>query len=229
MTVDGFPTGNFNFSNGTYNSEADLATMMQNRINTRLSGNATVTVTYDATADRLVITSDSSGPSSTVEITRVHTNTFADFGLSISTGVDGTDTGIEATIDGASATVNGQILTSESGDSKGLSVQMLTSSLGDRGTVSLVSGLAGTLDGILDSFLKSDGTIASRELGLNEGLEDIEDERFKLEDRILALEARLVRQFSALDALIAQFNQTSSFLTQQLANLPKPNSINSND
>jgi flagellar hook-associated protein 2 len=77
--------------------------------------------------------------------------------------------------------------------------------------------------------LKSDGTIANREKGLNEGLEDIEDERFKLEDRILALEARLVRQFSALDALIAQFNQTSSFLTQQLANLPKPNSINSND
>ncbi|MDH3629997.1 MAG: flagellar filament capping protein FliD [Gammaproteobacteria bacterium] len=229
IIVDGFSTGNFNFSNGTYNSEADLATMMQGRINTRLSGNATVTVTYDATADRFLITSDSSGPSSTVEITRVDTNTFADLGLSVSTGVDGTDTGREVTIDGVIATANGQIFTSESGPSNGLSVELLTNTPGNRGTVTVSNGLAGTLDGILDAFLLSDGTIASREESLNEGLEDIEDERFRLEDRILALEARLIRQFSALDALIAQFNQTSSFLTQQLANLPKPNTINSND
>ncbi|MDH3859942.1 MAG: flagellar filament capping protein FliD, partial [Gammaproteobacteria bacterium] len=82
---------------------------------------------------------------------------------------------------------------------------------------------------LLENFLKADGTIAGREAGLNESLEDIEDDRIRLEDRILALEARLIRQFSALDALIAQFNQTSNFLTQQLANLPKPNSINNND
>jgi flagellar hook-associated protein 2 len=229
ITVDGFPTGNFNFSNGTYNSGADLATMMQTRINTRLSGNATVTVTYDATANRFAITSDSSGPSSTVEITQVDNNTFADLGLDLGSGVAGTDTGFDATIDGVSATVNGQILTSDSGPSKGLSVEILSSGFGDRGTVTVSNGLAGTLDGILDNFLQADGTIASREQGLNEGLEDIEDERLKLEDRILVLEARLVRQFSALDALIARFNQTSSFLTQQLANLPKPNTINSND
>ena len=232
LTVDGINTGNFNLQGGTYADEAAFATMMQNRINGRpnlVSAGVTVTVTYDATADRYVITSDSSGPSSTVEITRVDNNTFADFGLALGTGIDGTDTGREVTIDGVIATANGQIFTSESGPSNGLSVELLTNTPGNRGTVTLSNGLAGTLDGILDNFLQADGTIASREQGLNEGLEDIEDERFKLEDRILALEARLVRQFSALDALIAQFNQTSSFLTQQLANLPKPNTINSND
>jgi len=233
ITVDGVSSGNFRFiNNRTYNSEADLATAMQNRINSRnalQTAGVSVTVTYDATADRLVITSDSSGPTSTVEITRVDTNTFADFGLDLGSGVAGTDTGFTATIDGTSATVNGQVVSSESGPSTGLSVEILSSGFGNRGTVSLTKGLAGKLDDLLDNFLKSDGTIASREQGLNESLDDIEDERFKLEDRILALEARLVRQFSALDALIAQFNQTSSFLTQQLANLPKPNSINNND
>ena len=228
LTVDGEDTGNFDLSGGTYASEVDLATMIQGRINNSLSSGS-VTVTYDTPNDRFVITSDSSGPTSTVEITSVDTNTFADFGLAVGTGIDGTDTGIEVTIDGVIAAANGQIFTSESGPSNGLSVEILTNTLGNRGTVTVSSGLAGTLDGILDNFLQADGTIASREQGLNEGLEDIEDERFKLEDRILALEARLVRQFSALDALIARFNQTSSFLTQQLANLPKPNSINSND
>ena len=232
LTVDGINTGNFNLQGGTYADEAAFATMMQNRINGRpnlVSAGVTVTVTYDVTADRYVITSDSSGPSSTVEITRVDNNTFADFGLAVGTGIDGTDTGREVTIDGVIATANGQIFTSESGPSNGLSVELLTNTPGNRGTVTVSNGLAGTLDGILDNFLQAGGTIASREQGLNEGLEDIEDERLKLEDRILALEARLVRQFSALDTLIAQFNQTSSFLTQQLANLPKPNSINSND
>ncbi|MDH3634236.1 MAG: flagellar filament capping protein FliD [Gammaproteobacteria bacterium] len=229
LTVDGDDTGNFNLSGGTYADEAAFATMMQNRINSRLSGGISVTVTYDATDDRYVITSDSSGPSSTVEITNVDPNTFADFGLAVATGVDGTDTGIAATIDGASATVNGQIVTSDSGPSKGLSVEILTGGFGNRGTVSLTKGLAGKLDDLLENFLKADGTIAGREAGLNESLEDIEDDRIRLEDRILALEARLIRQFSALDALIAQFNQTSNFLTQQLANLPKPNSINNND
>jgi len=228
LTVDGEDTGNFDLSGGTYASEVDLAIMIQGRINNSLSSGS-VTVTYDTPNDRLVITSDSSGLTSTVEITSVDSTTFADFGLAVGTGTDGTDTGIEVTIDGAIATANGQIFTSESGASNGLSVEILTNTPGNRGTVTVSNGLAGTLDGILDNFLQADGTIASREQGLNEGLEDIEDERFKLEDRILALEARLVRQFSALDALIARFNQTSSFLTQQLANLPKPNSINSKD
>jgi len=232
LTVDGINTGNFNLQGGTYANEAAFATMMQNRINGRpnlVSAGVTVTVTYDATADRYVITSDSSGPSSTVEITRVDNNTFADFGLAVSTGIDGTDTGREVTIDGVIATANGQIFTSESGPSNGLSVELLTNTPGNRGTVTVSNGLAGTLDGILDNFLQAGGTIAGREQGLNESLEDIEDDRIRLEDRILALEARLVRQFSALDTLIAQFNQTSSFLTQQLANLPKPNTINDND
>jgi flagellar hook-associated protein 2 len=228
MTVDGFPTGNFNFSNGTYTSEADLATMMQGRINTMLSGNATVTVTYDATADRFVITSDSSGPSSTVEITRVDNDTFADFGLALGSGVAGT-TGIAGTIDGVNASVDGQILTSQSGNSKGISVEILSGGPGDRGTVSVSNGLARTLDKLLDNFLQADGFIASREESINDSLGDIVDEGFRLDDRIASLEARLIRQFSALDALVAQFNQTSLFLTQQLANLPKPNSINNND
>ena len=232
LTVDGISTGNFNLTQNTYANEAALAAMIQSRINGRnalVTAGVSVTVTHDATANRFVITSDSSGPSSTVAITNVDNDTFVDFGLAIGTGIDGTDNGMEVTIDGEIATANGQIFTSESGPSKGLSIDILTNTPGNRGTVTVTNGLAGALDGILDNFLQADGTIASREQGLNEGLEDIEDERFRLEDRILALEARLVRQFSALDALIAQFNQTSSFLTQQLANLPKPNSINSND
>ena len=84
------------------------------------------------------------------------------------------------------------------------------------------------MDEVLNSFLGSDGIIASREDGLNDKLEDIADQRIDLDRRIDSLEARLIQQFTALDSLIARFNSTSSFLTQQLANLPKPNSIGNN-
>jgi flagellar hook-associated protein 2 len=230
LIVDGFSTGNITLTNGTYADEAALASEIQTQINAAsalVANNVTVTVSYDVASDRFVITSDRSGSGSTVEITAIDPQVNNRFGLTVGNGVDGTD--LAGSIDGQPATVNGQTLTSQFGNSSGLSIEILSGGVGSRGTVSFSGGLAGTLDSILDNFLQSDGTIASREQGLNEGLEDIEDERFKLEDRILALEARLVRQFSALDALIARFNQTSSFLTQQLANLPKPNSINSNN
>ena len=206
LMVDGIDTGNLNLTDGTYADEAALASNMQNSINSTsalVTAGVSVTVTYDATADRFVITSDSSGPSSTIEITNDDNDTFADFGLLVGPGIDGT-TGIAGTIDGVSASVDGQILTSQSGNSKGISVEILSGGPGDRGAVSVSNGLARTLDDLLDSFLQSDGLIPSREESINESLGDIVDEGFRLDDRLASLEARLIRQFSALDPLIAQ-------------------------
>ena len=108
-------------------------------------------------------------------------------------------------------------------------LQIETGAIGFRGTVSLSNGIVQGLNALLDSYLDSDGLISAREEGLNEELEEIGEQREKLELRLSGLEARLIARFSALDSLIAQFNTTSAFLTQQLANLPKPNSTGGND
>ena len=229
LLVDGFSTGNITLTNGSYANEDALAAEIQTQINaapTLVANGASVTVSYDAPSDRFVITSDKSGAGSSVEITAIDPQVDNRFGLAIGSGTDGTD--FAGTINGLPADASGGVLTSQSGDSAGLSVEIVGGVTGSRGTVSVTRGLAGTLDALLDNFLQVDGFIASRESSINDGLENIEDERFRLDDRIAALEARLIRQFSALDALVAQFNQTSSFLSQQLASLPKPNSIDSN-
>jgi len=226
LLVDGFSTGNITLTNGNYANEVALAAEIETQINAAsnlVTNGVSVTVSYNAPADRFEITSNSSGSGSSVEITSVDPQTFNRYGLAVGNGVDGTD--FAGTIDGVAAVASGQTLTSQAGDSTGLVVEIASGGAGNRGSVSLTRGIAGELDALLDRFLQIDGFIASRESSINEGLEDIEDERFKLDDRISSLEARLIRQFSALDALVAQFNQTSSFLTQQLANLPKPNSI----
>jgi flagellar hook-associated protein 2 len=229
--IDGVSSGNLSLTQGVYASATDLASEIQTQINasaTLLSDGISVSVVYDGLNDRFDITSDQYGSVSSVEITAIDVNTNSDFGFSVGQGVDGID--MAGTIDAGLAGVNGQSLTSLGGNSQGLSVEILSpGSLGARGSILFSPGIAGRLDALLNNFLESDGFISSREESINDGLEDIFDERIKLNGRISSLEARLIRQFSALDILVAQFNQTSSFLSLQLANLPKPNSINNNN
>jgi flagellar hook-associated protein 2 len=229
--IDGLSSGNLSLTQGVYASAADLASEIQTRINASAalqSSGISVIVAYDGINDRFDITSDQYGSISSVEITAIDVNSNNDLGFSVGQGVAGID--MVGTIDAGLAAVNDQSLTSLGGNSHGLSVEILSpGGLGARGTISFSPGIAGRLDALLNNFLESDGFIASREESINDGLDDIFDERIKLEDRISSLEARLIRQFSALDALVAQFNQTSNFLSLQLANLPKPNSINNNN
>ena len=83
-------------------------------------------------------------------------------------------------------------------------------------------GFATRLFDRVDRVLADDGAIEARTEGLNSRIERIEEQREALGRRLEALETRLLRQFNALDSLVSQLNNTSSFLTQQLANLPTP-------
>ena len=85
---------------------------------------------------------------------------------------------------------------------------------------STTDGFATRLHNLTDGFLESDGIIESRTQGLTAQIDGITDDREALYDRLLALETRLLRQFNALDSLLAQLSTTSNFLSQQLANLP---------
>ncbi|MDJ0776696.1 MAG: flagellar filament capping protein FliD [Gammaproteobacteria bacterium] len=227
LTVDGISTGSITLTNGNYPDEASLASEIQTQINAApdlVTNGLSVTVSYDAAADRFVITSDSSGAGSSVEVTAIDPQTDNRYGITVGNGVDGTD--FIGSINGVAADGSAGVLTSTTGDSNGLAVSFATQATGARGSVTITQGIAGQLDDLLDSFLETDGFINAREQGINDSLEEIQDDRVRLDDRIAALEARLVRQFSALDALVAQFNQTSNFLSQQLANLPQPGSGN---
>ena len=226
IKVDGTESASITLSPGTYASGEILAAHIQAQINADAnisSMDAPVTVSYDDVNNRFDISSSSYGSASSIEFTAIDLNTVNDLGFSVSSGTTGLD--IAGTINGLQATGNGRNLTSDSGDSQGLEISIIGGAVGSRGKVSFSSGVAHSIDNILNQFLESNGLIASREDGLRDALEDIEDQRDNLADKLESLEERLIKQFTALDTLVAQFNQTSSFLTQQLANLPKPNSI----
>lgn len=83
-------------------------------------------------------------------------------------------------------------------------------------------GIAVRLDAVLARINDEEGTIDLREDRLNGRLEELKDQRDRLDERMVGVQARLFKQFSALDTLLAQFQSTSSFLTASLANLPTP-------
>ena len=85
-------------------------------------------------------------------------------------------------------------------------------------------GFATSLTTLVEAFLDTDGQIETRLEGLNTDVEDISEQREDLARRLEAVEARLFVQFNALDTLVAELNNTSSFLGQQLGSLPGFNS-----
>ncbi len=89
------------------------------------------------------------------------------------------------------------------------------------------TGFGTRLYNLTDSFLGTTGIIETRTQGLNTQIDGIAEERESLNERLASLETRLLRQFNALDSLLAQLSSTSNFLTQQLSSLPgveRPNS-----
>jgi len=81
-------------------------------------------------------------------------------------------------------------------------------------------GFAVRLFDLSDGFLKSDGILETRTKGLETKIESLGEDKDALNERLAALETRLLRQFNALDSLLAQLSSTSNFLTQQLNSLP---------
>lgn len=76
-------------------------------------------------------------------------------------------------------------------------------------------GFAAKLNGQLDQWVSSTGTIASRTGSLAEQLNDLKSQQSALDDRMASLTARYQAQFTALDSLMSKLNSTSSYLQQQ--------------
>ena len=85
---------------------------------------------------------------------------------------------------------------------------------------SATDGYAVRMYDLADIYLRTGGILQTRTDGLNTQIEDFNDQRVSLNERLVSLEARLLRQFNALDSLLGELTQTSTFLNQQLSNLP---------
>ncbi|HFE38089.1 MAG TPA: hypothetical protein ENK06_06675 [Gammaproteobacteria bacterium] len=228
------PYANYYVDAGSDTAQAgqDVAAAIQSAINAdvNISGaGASVTVSHSEVAGNLVYTiqSDSLGASSSLELSLSgHLQTF--LGILSNTGspVTGNDSNGATEIGGVAATNSGTTY-SGTGTLEGLELEYTGSSTGIVGSITVKDGLMDKLDTLVSSFLASDGYIQAKTDGLNTSIADITDARTALNERLAAYEARLLKQFNAMDTLVAQLNTTSSFLSNQLSSLSSLSNGNS--
>jgi flagellar hook-associated protein 2 len=76
----------------------------------------------------------------------------------------------------------------------------------------------------LYAILKStDGTLAARTDGIQNSIDGIEDQVERIEMRNLAWETRTRAQFNALELLLAEYQTTGNYLSQQIQSLQNLN------
>jgi flagellar hook-associated protein 2 len=216
VSVNGV-TASVTLAPGTYTFDS-LANEIQAKINgaSKLteSGN-TVSVKHDEFG--MIITSNAYGSKSKVDISG--SGALNLFGKT-PVRVIGTD--VMGTINGAPAIGSGQNLTAASGGAEGVKILIDGGSTGERGKINYSQGYAYKLNNLLTAVLASDGPLQSRKNGINASIKDVDNHRDKIEQRLPQQEARYRRQYSTLETMLSNMSKTSSYLSQQLSNLPRP-------
>jgi len=85
--------------------------------------------------------------------------------------------------------------------------------------LSAPQGYAYAFNQYVGKTLGFDGAFTGRTEGLSNSIRDLGKQRDIINTRLVNVEARYRRQFSALDGMLSSMNQTSSYLTQQLSKL----------
>jgi flagellar hook-associated protein 2 len=208
LSVDGI-AASVTLAAGTY-SASGLSAMLQSRINASTALSTAGSGIEAGTAGGvLTLTSRKWGSASGVTITGGTAAADLFSGAASTTGVDAA-----GSIGGVAATGSGQSLTAQ-----GLTVGITGGVTGARGTLNFSRGIADTLGTLVTNVLTT--TLAARTSGLQTSITDLAVRRAAFETRMTDVEAAMRAQFSALDTTMNSMQNTSSFLTQQLAALNK--------
>ncbi|MBC7489559.1 MAG: flagellar filament capping protein FliD [Glaciimonas sp.] len=220
VTLDGI-NASVSLAAGTSYTRAQLATLLQTSINGNTafsSAGSSIVASIDGN-NNLVLKSNKYGSTSSISIANGSSGTTASSLIGsapiLSNGVN-----VAGTLNGISAIGSGQTLTGAKGtDAEGLQLLVAGGTQTARGTINFSRGYAFQLDKLLSGFVGSSGTISSSTTGVNNSIKEIGKQRVTLNNRLFDIEARYRAQFTALDKVISSLNNTSTFLTQQLAAL----------
>ncbi len=226
VTIDGIASGTVTLAHGSY-TPTQMAAAVQSALGSSAafsSAGVSATATLNGSGN-LVITAGDYGTASTVSN--------ASGSAATALGFDGTENGAGSNVAGnfvlngqvIAANGSGQILSGTTGTAAdSLKVQYIGSpaqvSAGVNATLNFSQGFATQLYNYTTSALSSTGSISSETDGLNQTIASIGNQITALNAQLTQVQANYMAEFNSLDTLMASMNQTSSYLTTQLANLP---------
>lgn len=238
VRIDGVLSNDIVLANQTYGSLTELIAEMQSKMNsdsTLLDKGISVNITEDS--GKIKIESSQYGSDSMVAFTEVGSTFLADLGIGVQQGTAGVNAA--GKIDGVEAFADGQFLLSESGNSAGIKVEVLGGIIGDRGTVTFSEGSTKVMNDLLlsmidDQISSSSGDVNSSNIegapasklldaktdSLYKKIEQLTRQEEDLTLRMDKYEARLFKQFNAMDSAVASLNATLGSLTSMLDQLP---------
>ncbi|GIU50852.1 flagellar hook-associated protein 2 [Shewanella sairae] len=82
------------------------------------------------------------------------------------------------------------------------------------------TGIATSLDNLVEGYVKSGGLIDSRDNALTNDQKRLDEQRESFSLKMEMLQARLFKQFNAMDLVVGQLNQQSAGLVDRLNSLP---------
>lgn len=225
VAVDGNTTLDLQLTQGTY-TRADLAKEMARVINndsTVAGAGAKVAVEYDDATQTYTMTSNKYGSASSLELVSGSFLTSGVSGLGGTAQTTGTDVqGFLENTDGTLYTFvgQGQDVTINSildGSPKGLELKIEGTTTGARGTVEFNRGYADRLGMLFDDMMDEDtGIIGNRMSNVQDRLDDVEEQKVKVDERYDALELKYRIQFGALQTLLSEMESTRQSLAAML-------------
>jgi len=233
MRIDGFLSDDIILTPKTYDSKEAIISELQSQINADPNfAKRKISVNIAESEGALTITSNRYGSMSSVAINELKDANFfsQNLGLTITGGTSGTDA--EGAIDGEKASGDGKLLRSSTGPSKGIVAEINGGELGSRGTVSFSQGMSAmlnnTLDGLIDASISSaagdisvsNTTIDGKIDSLYKQIKKVSEREETLNYRMEKLEARLYKQFNAMDSAVSGLDGLKTYLSSTLDNLP---------
>jgi len=207
LEVDGVEAV-INVTNGVYATGAALATAVQNAINNNATLKAEdLSVKVDYTNDL------ASAAYGTIGI--ISTSTGKDSSV-IMKDASGAVTTAFGFVEGQGDGEAGKDQIGDIDDASGIRLKVTGGELGERGSVTYISGIADQLKDLLQDFLDPNGGLLDTKFDtLDKQQEQLDEDRENFDARIAATEARLKAQFLYNDSIIATLKTTENFLTQQ--------------
>jgi flagellar hook-associated protein 2 len=136
------------------------------------------------------------------------------------TGVVGSDNYV-GTINGEAATGLGNLLTSTTGDAKGLAVTVQASGPGDYGSVVFTRGVGTLVDDLL-TFLTdaTDGVVSTATKAVDDEVAAYEESITRTEESVTSEMTRMRNQFNAMEVALGKLQNQSGQLASLIAQLP---------
>jgi flagellar hook-associated protein 2 len=85
--------------------------------------------------------------------------------------------------------------------------------------VNYSKGYASQFNDLISTFLGTGGRLTARTEGINKSIASVKKDEDRWTDRLTTREADLRKQFTALDTKLSSLTSTSTYLTQQLAQI----------